>query len=164
MDYRRDEPVTTNWGSALQALRVVSVMLGIVLMAVGLTYAVRLFHTIHTVLQDPQSVETLLSKWSAAVGGSTLDVAIAGNSLHLAPTLAVFILGGGCFLLSWLSLGLVMAGARTLSWLLGDEEAVRRILLRAFGPARGGMPLTRVEPRGSGAGETAEQEAEAHRR
>jgi hypothetical protein len=110
-----------------QVLRATGAVLGIIAMIMGLVYATRLFAAIFAALRAPESCQTLIGTWSTAVGG---------DAYHCAQIVAIAILGGGATLLAWLSLGLVWAGAKTVSWTLSDREAVKKMLERAFGPAR----------------------------
>ena len=78
----------------------------------------------------------LLDKWVTAVGDGELDIAIGGTTYHGARMIAIMLLGGGTFILAWLSMGIILAGAKTVSWTLSDREAVKKVLVHAFGPAR----------------------------
>jgi len=122
--------------TVMQGVRVAGAILGIIAIIIGLVYATRVFDLVFNVLQMPEAFQLHLSKWAEAVGGEELDLTIAGETLHGARFLAVAILGGGCVVLVWLSLGFVLVGAKIVSWTLSDREAVKKLLVHTFGPAR----------------------------
>jgi hypothetical protein len=140
-DYgREDKDSSFNLQSLLQFIRACGAVLGLVTIVIGLVYATRLFSLVLTALGNPEVFEALLGKWVEAVGGDTLDLSVAGTTFHGAPPLAIGVLGGGVFILTWLSMGLIGVGAKTVSWLLGDREAVKKVLAHALGPARRSEP------------------------
>ena len=49
--------------------------------------------------------------------------------------LGVIGLGRG-FMLTWIALGFIIAGAKVISWTLSDREAVKKLLVHAFGSTR----------------------------
>ena len=99
-------------------------------------------------LRAPEVFQAHMGKWVAAVGGAQLDVVVGGIVVHGAAIFAIFILGGGAAILAWISMGLILAGAKTMSWILGDREAVKKLLVHAFGPAR--KPEVEKAARGDG--------------
>jgi hypothetical protein len=137
----REEPQPASTvQSALQtvalALRVAAAALGLAAIFVGLTYAIRIFGAVAGALGDPNGFQTHLETWMAAVGGESTSVELGEVTLRPARVLALAVLGGGSLVLAWLSIAILVAGAKTLSWTLGDQEAVRRLLIHAFGPGR----------------------------
>ena len=137
----RDEPQPASTvQSALQtvalALRVAAAALGLAAIFVGLTYAIRIFGIVAGALGNPTWFQTHLETWMAAVGGESTSVELGDVTLRPARVLALAVLGGGSLVLAWLSIAILVAGAKTLSWTLGDQEAVRRLLIHTFGPGR----------------------------
>ena len=120
--------------SLLQVIRAVGGGLGVIAIITGLVYATRMFTVIFTALHSPEVFQAHMGKWVAAVGGEQLDLVIGGIVIHGASIFAIFVLGGGATILAWISMGLILAGAKTLSWILGDREAVKKLLVHAFGP------------------------------
>lgn len=122
----------------INVLRVVGAALGVVVIVVGLTYAMRMFGVVYGHLQSPEGVDPLLRKWAVAVGGEKLTLRLGEASYHGANVLAVMVLGGGTFILTWIAMGLMLTGAKILAWTTGDLAAVKRVLRHAFG--REGKP------------------------
>ena len=128
--------VSGTFQSLLQVIRAAGAVLGVAVIAIGLMYAARVFTAIFTVLQAPEKFQVHLDKWAMAVGGEGLDLVIAGTTYPCASIIAIAVLGGGAIVLAWISMGLVLAGAKTVSWTLSDREAVKKLLIHAFGPAK----------------------------
>ena len=125
-------------------MRALGALLGVIAIIMGLVYASRMFALIFDALHEPELFRSQLATWAAAIGGDELDLVIAGASYPVANVLALLVLGVGALVLTWLALGLVLAGAKTVSWCLGDREAVKRILVHAFG--RKGQPEKKPGP------------------
>jgi uncharacterized membrane protein len=122
--------------SLLQIIRAVGASLGVIVIIIGLVYATRMFALVFTTLHNPEAFQAHLDKWVTAVGQEELDVVIAGTTYHCARVVAIMVLGGGAIILAWISMGVILAGAKTVSWTLSDREAVKRMLVHAFGSAR----------------------------
>ena len=145
-DYGRENAgLSFNTQSLLQVIRAVGGGLGAIAIVTGLVYATRMFTVIFSILRAPEVFQAHMGKWVAAVGGAQLDVVVGGIVVHGAAIFAIFILGGGAAILAWISMGLILAGAKTMSWILGDREAVKKLLVHAFGPARKPEPGKAVE-------------------
>ena len=148
-DYgRENEGSSFNGQSLLQVLRAIGAGLGVIAIVTGLVYATRMFAVIFTALHSPEVFQAHMEKWVAAVGGAQLDVVVGGIVIHGASIFAILILGGGAAILAWISMGLILAGAKTMSWIPGDREAVKKLLVHAFGPAR--KPEVEKAARGDG--------------
>ena len=140
-NYKNEEVgVSFSMQSFLQLIRAVGAIFGIIVIIIGLVYATRMFGLVFSVLNSPAIFQAHLDKWVEAVGGGELDVIVAGTTYHGARMVAIMILGGGTFILAWISIGLITVGAKTVSWTLSDREAVKKLLVHAFGPAKKKTP------------------------
>lgn len=122
-----------------QLIRAAGGVLGIITIIIGLVYASRMFALILGGLGDPEGFQINLEKWNTAVGGDELSVMIAGEVYHCAQPVAILILGLGAIALAWIAIGFIRTGAKIISLtvpVLGDREAVKKILIHAFGPAK----------------------------
>lgn len=135
-DMRENNGFTFNMQSFLQLIRATVAILGIIAIIIGLTYATRMFGLIYTTLQAPEAFQVHLDTWVAAVGGEELNIVVEGTTYPGARVVAIIVLGGGAAILAWIAMGFIRTGAKTVSWILGDREAVKKILLHAFGPAK----------------------------
>jgi len=121
----------------LQIIRAVSAGLGVIAITIGLIYVTRIFSAVFSALQGPETFQGLLDKWIPAVGGDELDIVTSGGATyHTARLVAIIVLGGGSVVLAWISMGLILTGAKIVSWTLSDREAIKRMLVYAFGPTR----------------------------
>jgi len=133
---REDEVSSFNLQPLLQVIRAIGAILGVIAIVIGLVYATRMFALVFAALHAPEAFQAHLDKWVTAVGGGELDIAIGGTTYHGARIIAIIVLGGGASILAWISMGIMLAGAKTVSWTLSDREAVKKVLVHAFGPAR----------------------------
>ncbi len=133
---------TFSMHSLMQGVRVAGAILGIIAIIIGLVYATRVFDLVLNTLHAPGAFEAHLDKWVEAVGGEQLDLTLAGETFHGARVFAIMILGGGALVLVWLSLGFITVGAKTVAWTLSDREAIKKLLVHTFGPARKPQPKT----------------------
>ncbi|NQU39448.1 MAG: hypothetical protein HQ523_05800 [Lentisphaerae bacterium] len=133
---REDDVPSFSLQSLLQLIRAAGALLGVIAIIIGLVYATRIFGLVFDALLEPEVCQAHLDKWAVAVGGDELNIVIGGTTYHLARTMALLVLGGGVTILAWISMGLVQGGAKTVSWILSDREAVKKILIHAFGSAK----------------------------
>ena len=138
-DYKReDSGLGFSTDSLLRLVRAGAAFLGVAAIAIGIVYAMRIFNLIYTTLSGPETFQTHIEKWAPAVGGKELDFIISGNTYHGANIVALVAIGGATAILAWISMGLMVTGAKVVSWTLGDREAIKKMLVHAFGP--GGRP------------------------
>lgn len=121
--------------SIQELVRVAGAVLGFAVTVTGLVLAVRLFSEVFDVVRDPARFGVHLQAMAAAVGGKDLDVSFAGMSYRSSNLVAIVVFGGSAFLLMWLSLGMLVGGAKIIGWALSERDAVKRILVHAFGHA-----------------------------
>jgi len=118
----------------LQLIRAAGSILGIITIIIGVVYATRIFAVVLDILLSPAAFQIQLDKWITAVGGEQLDIAIGETTVHGANIAAISVLGCGVLILAWIAIAMIRAGAKTVSWTLSDREAVKKILIHAFGP------------------------------
>ncbi|MHC4531689.1 MAG: hypothetical protein ACYSXD_09035 [Planctomycetota bacterium] len=132
--YNQHGPLSTSTSHALlNKLRLITAVLGIMLIIIGLVYAVKMFSAIYTTLQNPEDVQPLIDRWTVAIGASGLSFTIGENTYNITKPFVIIILGVGSVVLAHIAIGLVIAGAKVISWTTGEREAVKKILTHAFG-------------------------------
>lgn len=122
-----------------QLIRAAGGVLGIITIIIGLVYAMRMFNLILGALGDPEGFQVKLEKWNVAVGGDELSIVIAGVTYQCAQPVAILVLGIGAIVLAWIAMGFIRTGAKIISLtvpVLGDREAVKKILVHAFGAGK----------------------------
>ncbi|MFH1022720.1 MAG: hypothetical protein V1809_04975 [Planctomycetota bacterium] len=140
-----DAPSSGVWQ---ERLRLAGTALGLVLMAIGLYFVIRLFGSVYSGLKNPEPFLPIIQSWERVVG-KDLDVVVGGQKLALARFFAIFILGAGCWVLLRVSISLMWAGARIISWTASDRQAVKRILRQALGKPEKANP-EKVNPGNDG--------------
>jgi len=125
-------PALTAEGLA-RAVRVGASILGLILIIIGLLYALRIFGGVYDAIRDPAGISGLITRWAEEFGGDELTVELREKQLPLARALGIAVLGVGAIILAWLALGVMLAGAKIISWTTGDREAVKSVLRSAFG-------------------------------
>lgn len=136
VDTQNKDGALMNPQPLLQFIRALAAILGLISIIIGLTYATRMFSLGLETLRSPEIFQVHLDKWAEAVGGEDLNVMIEGTTLDVARGVALLILGGGATILAWISLAFISIGAKTVSWTLSDHEAIKKMLIHAFGVAR----------------------------
>ena len=124
-------PITLE--DVMTVLRLLAAAMGIVVVVIGVLFAMKMFYAIFAALQAPKDVQPLLEQWISVLGKDELDLTIGKDTLPLARILATVVLGGGAVVLTWIAMGLIVTGAKVVSWTTSDREAIKRILRDAFG-------------------------------
>lgn len=135
-----------------QVIRAAAGVLGVVIIVIGLVFAMRLFAALLGTLRNPEGIQPQVAQWATVLGGDELTVVIAGNKYPCGRIVAVIVLGGGSVVLAWIAMGLTLTGAKLVSWTLGEREAIKRILNHAFGTG-GVAGARRVKGDGAGSGQ-----------
>ena len=117
----------------LRVMRIIALVAGVTAIVAGLICALRVFGLLLDALRSPERLEGLIGRWGEVIGGVGLEIPISGDMVPLADLAATIILGCGTLVLAWIALSILLAGAKTVAWLLSDKDAVKRILVHAFG-------------------------------
>lgn len=107
--------------------------IGLVVIVVGLKYAMDIFQLIFTILESPSQLTDPLQQLAESFGGSAFDLKIKDRAVPLANLMALAVYCFGAFLSAWLTLALMQTGAKIVSLTAGDRSAVKKILQSAFG-------------------------------
>lgn len=114
-------------------ISLIATTIGLVVIIVGLKYAVDIFHLIFTTLQHPASLTEPIRQMAESIGGSAFDLRLEHRSVPLANVLAIMVYCGGALLSAWLTLAMMHTGAKIVSLTAGDRSAVKQLLQSAFG-------------------------------
>lgn len=118
--------------------RTAAMIFGLVVIGIGLFYAVKVFDLVYSALNEPQGFEKTFQDWQKTIGGEELEIEINKKTFSVAPILATVVIGGGSLILVWISMGIMLTGAKIVSWTAGDHAAVKRILQHTLGRRRVG--------------------------
>jgi len=111
--------------------RVLTGMLGILIILLGLYFSVKLFFGIYSALKSPQNYEQTFNQWEQVLQSQKTGIEVGDQPL--ARIFVVLVLGGGVYLLCRIAIAIMVAGGRIVSWSSGDREAVRRIIRESTG-------------------------------
>ncbi len=96
-------------------LRLLAGVVGVVLVAVGLMFVVRLLTGVPEALKDPKSVESLVNQWSDTLGFAEGGLVKVGeDTWPVGRSAAVIVLGGGAAVVGSIALTCITAGAKLL--------------------------------------------------
>ena len=130
-----------------QAMRIAATILGLVIIVIGLIYALKVFDLVYGSLRSPEGFGEVFARWVAAIGGEEPNIEVEGEVIPLGPAFAIVIMGGGAFILCWVAMGFITTGAKVISWTVDERKAIQRLLKYAFG-ARAAPPPPREETGG----------------
>jgi hypothetical protein len=119
--------------TAKNIVSLVATSIGLVILLIGLKYAIDIFQLIFALLESPSRLTGVIQQTAASIGGSAFDLRLEDRSVPLANLMALTAYGCGALLLAWLTLALMHTGAKIISLTAGDRRAVKQLLQSAFG-------------------------------
>jgi hypothetical protein len=111
----------------------ITTCIGLVVIIIGLNYAMDIFQLIFTTLKNPASLTDPILQLASSFGGSAFDLRLENRTVPLANIMALMVYCGGALLIAWLTLALMHTGAKIVSLSAGDRSAVKQLLRNAFG-------------------------------
>lgn len=129
----RNENPTPVLETGKSVVSLAATCIGLVVILVGLKYAMDIFQLIFTILESPSHLTAPLQQLAESFGGSAFDLKVGGKAVPLAKLMALAVYCFGAFLSAWLTLALMQTGAKIVSLTAGDRSAVKKILQSAFG-------------------------------
>ena len=110
----------------------VATCLGLIVILIGLRYAMQIFQLVFTILNSPSYLNGVIHEMAESIGGRAFDIRLGGRAVPLANLMALTVYCCGAFLAAWLTLALMHTGAKIVSLTAGDRNAVREILKNVF--------------------------------
>lgn len=114
-------------------ISLIATCIGLLVIIIGLKYAVEVLQLIFGILNSPASLTTPIQQLAASFGGSIFDLKLTDRTIPLANILALMVYGCGALLCAFLTLGVMHTGARIVALTAGDRDAVKQLLQSAFG-------------------------------
>ncbi len=111
-------------------IRGLALVVGVVIVGLGVRYAVLTFDAIYAGIQDPARGADLFEQWALFLAGEMEGVP-NNESLRRAEHMriaAAFIVGVGGFMLAWLSAQMIWAGAKIIALMTTDYRGNRKML------------------------------------
>ena len=119
--------------TAKNIVSLVATCIGLIVILIGLKYAVDIFQLIFAILESPSQLTSAIQQTAGSIGGSAFDLRLEGRSVPLANLMALAVYCCGALLIAWLTLALMHTGAKIVSLTAGDRRAVKQLLQNAFG-------------------------------
>ena len=119
--------------TAKNIVSLVATCIGLIVILIGLKYAVDIFQLIFAILESPSQLTSAIQQTAGSIGGSAFDLRLEGRSVPLANLMALAVYCCGALLIAWLTLALMHTGAKIVSLTAGDRRAVKQLLQSAFG-------------------------------
>lgn len=107
--------------------------IGLVVIGIGLKYALDIFHLLFTILHSPASLTDPVQQLATSFGGNAFDLKLSDRTVPLAKIVALMVYCGGLLLCAMLTMALMQTGAKIVSLTAGDRRAVKELLQSAFG-------------------------------
>jgi hypothetical protein len=130
-------PKKENPSSAVETIKniisLVATCVGLVVIIIGLRYAMDIFQLIFSILKSPTYLTEPIRQMAEVIGGSALDLSWEGRAVFLANIIALIVYCCGILLCAWLTMALMHTGAKIISLSTGDRSAVKKLLQSAFG-------------------------------
>lgn len=121
-------------------------LVGVLMVLIGLYFAIKLFYRIFDALLYPEHIRELLMAWSQTLQWHVLDFDLQGKTLSFGPTLALAVIGIGAFLLVSIALAIVRTGARIIAFATEEREAIKDILQYSLGEMWDSVHKKKSEP------------------
>ncbi|MGW8194611.1 MAG: hypothetical protein ACWGOX_10135 [Desulforhopalus sp.] len=114
-------------------ISLVATCIGLIVIVIGLKYAIDIFQLIFTILKTPSYLTEPIHEMAGSFGGSAFDLKLEGRTVPLANIFALAVYCFGALLVAWLTLAMMQTGAKIVSLTAGDRSAVKKLLQSAFG-------------------------------
>lgn len=114
-------------------ISLIATCIGLVVIIIGLKYAMDIIQIIFTILQSPTYLTDPIRQMADVIGGSAFDQRWEDRSVFITNMLALIIYCCGILVCAWLTLALMQTGAKIVSLSVGDRSAVKKLLQSAFG-------------------------------
>jgi hypothetical protein len=113
-----------------KGLRVVSLLLGLAMIAVGLYFALSMLVKVVRVIDDPAVMKEPVAKMAELIDGPKLAVQIQGQGqpMELGKLVAMGLLMGWAFLGVWVPLSVVYVGGRVVAWNFDERRMIRMVM------------------------------------
>jgi len=111
-------------------VKLLAVLAGILLILVGVRYAMLTFDAIYQGIQQPATAMRVFDEWAQFIVREMDDMA-HNDTLRRVENIrivAALIVGVAGFLLAWISIQIIVAGGKIVALITSDERTTRKIL------------------------------------
>ncbi|MGE4559417.1 MAG: hypothetical protein AB7E77_04420 [Desulfobulbus sp.] len=114
-------------------ISVVATCIGLVVIIIGITYAMDVFQLMLAMLHSPSTLAGPIQELATTFGGNAYDLALSDRTVPVAKIVALVIYCFGVFTCAFLTMALMQTGAKIVSFTIGESNAVKQLLKKAFG-------------------------------
>lgn len=114
-------------------ISLVATCIGLVVIIIGLKYAMDIVQLIFTILESPTYLKDPVQQIAEVIGENAFGGRLEGGTVFLANIMALTVYCCGALVLAWLTLAMMQTGAKIVSLNVGDRSAVKTLLQSAFG-------------------------------
>ena len=119
----------------VQWFRAATTMFGLMLIAVGIYFACRLFGAAYSAVTAPEPFGPVVDQWAEYVSGGQPLLEIDNRSYINPRLIAVGVMGFCTLVMIWITKAVITTGAKIVYWMGTDVDSVKRVLSRVFGPS-----------------------------
>ncbi len=130
--FRQDDGVFTQSNLRVGANLFIT-LVGVLMVLIGLYFAIKLFYRIFDALLYPEHIRELLVAWAQTMEWHVLEFDLQGKTLSFGRSFALVVLGIGGFLLVSIALAVIRTGARIIAFATEEREAIKDILQYSLG-------------------------------
>ncbi len=115
--------------------RIATTIFGLLLIAVGIYFACRLFGTAYSAVTAPDTLGPAVEEWAEYLSGGEPLLEVDDRVLINPRLVAVGVLGFCTLVMIWTIKVVITTGAKIVYWMGTDVESVKRVLSHVFGPS-----------------------------
>ena len=113
-------------------VQILATCLGLVIIVIGLYYAVEVFRFILSMLKSPSILTVPVQELADSFGGRAYDLKLTDRTIPLANLIALTVYCCGVLAAAFLTMAFMQTGAKIVSLTVGDRIAVKQLLQDAF--------------------------------
>ena len=118
-----------------QWFRAATTIFGLMLIAVGIYFACRLFGAAYWAVTAPEPFGPVVDQWAEYVSGGQPLLEIDNRSYINPRLIAVGVMGFCTLVMIWITKAVITTGAKIVYWMGTDVDSVKRVLSHVFGPS-----------------------------
>jgi len=111
-------------------VKLLAVLVGILLILVGVRYAMMTFDAIYQGIQQPATAARVFDEWAQFIVRE-MDEMAHNDTLRRVENIrivAALIVGTAGFMMAWISIQIIVAGGKIVALITSDERTTRKIL------------------------------------
>jgi len=133
---KNDENASLSMQPFFQFFRIASSAMGLIIIVYGFLWSKGLFELTYQAIKNPEFLQNHIIKWINLLSLESMNNLAQGGEITIAPLIAIILMGLGLIILVKIAMGIILIGAKIVLWTSSDREAVKQILIYAFGKGK----------------------------